>query len=317
MPQKPSLSQTSTPARVSAPHVQAALARAAQAKLPDRPLPHGPSQQRSLPTPLPARPPQPEHFRRALAPAQAKLPEPPSQMRQPAPHVRDAVASVQRKVPNLPAGLRQPAPHVQAALGGRVQAKPEQRTVPLPATHRHGSPAPYIRPLGVVQRTKIKDLPGFKTLDLCQSYTAKQYKKGTSRYVMLNFDPDWHITFFPRDPDTDPYQESVYTAFLNEDSTQDKGWRHDYKSIGELDFNEFHVTCGKLHKGTAKHFFYGETGNFVREEGAGITDADRQMADKLRATITPMAAVSAYQPSAKRPECPECRNRRKRRFKLL
>jgi hypothetical protein len=70
MPQRPFISPTAVPARVSAPHVQAALARAAQAKLPDRP----------------------------------------SHARMPAPHVQNAVGAVQRQVAIPPAVTRQPPP---------------------------------------------------------------------------------------------------------------------------------------------------------------------------------------------------------------
>jgi hypothetical protein len=236
-----------SPPRPPAAHVQAALLRAAQAKLPDR---------------SPRQGPQPEHVRRALAPLQAKLPDPPSQTRPPAPHVRAAVTAVQRKATGSPARP--------------VQAKTLQRAVLQPA--------------------KVKDLPGYKELSLSQSYTAKQYSYAASRYVMLDLGNDWHITFFPKDPASDPYQNSVLEAYVNEDATRDERWRHDYQQIGELDYNEFHVTFGKLHKGTAKHFFYDENGNFLREGGAGITDDDRKKADQLRATITPHATVNAYKP---------------------
>jgi hypothetical protein len=123
MPQKPPASPISTSVRIPAPHIQSALVRAAQAKLPDRPPQHGQPQQRSLPSAPPARPPQPEHVRRALSPAQAKLPDPPPQARSTAPHVRDAVASVQRKVPLQTAGRRPLASHIQTALASGIQRK--------------------------------------------------------------------------------------------------------------------------------------------------------------------------------------------------
>src|SRR4051794_33906457 len=99
-----------------APHLQAALARTVQAK-------------------LPGRPPQAEHVRRALAPAQAKLPEPPSPARPPAPHVRSATAVVQRQVAVRPAGLQRleagaprraapSAPGVQSPRSGFKPALP-------------------------------------------------------------------------------------------------------------------------------------------------------------------------------------------------
>ena len=111
------------PLRTPAPHVQAALARAAQAKLPERsPLPLQPSQQSCRP--------QAEHVRRALAPAQAKLPDPPSPGRpqiQQAKHMQAAVASLQKKVPIAPPFCAAPpalsikSPAAPRALQGKLE----------------------------------------------------------------------------------------------------------------------------------------------------------------------------------------------------
>ena len=110
MPQKPFAPPPVHPARALAPHVQAVTARAAQAKLPDRPPSPG-----HLP---PGPPPRASHVQKALAAVQAKLPETPSQVRPPAAHVRNAVAPIQQKASMPLTGNRQPAAHVQA-----VQAK--------------------------------------------------------------------------------------------------------------------------------------------------------------------------------------------------
>lgn len=92
------------PARAVAPHVQAAVARAAQAKL----LPQGSAAHPSRPSVQPSSPPKPpqaDHVRRALGPAQAKLPTPPRLPQAGLPqakHVRQALAQVQAK-PRPPA----------------------------------------------------------------------------------------------------------------------------------------------------------------------------------------------------------------------
>jgi len=133
MPQKPP-----PPSRTPAPHVQAAVARAAQAKLPERAPSPGRTPQRPLPA-APQNPPsQAAHVRRALTPAQAKLPEPVSQGRLPAAHVRDAVASVQTK------------PSVPAILAVR------QRMTAEPATPAPGCRAPENRVIKAAQSKAVQ-----------------------------------------------------------------------------------------------------------------------------------------------------------------
>jgi hypothetical protein len=141
---------------------------------------------------------------------------------------------------------------------------------------------------------KIKNLPNYQNLNLQQNYSAKIHQKyGHSRYVILFINKDWHITFFPRDPANDPYNNSAYDSYQYEEYTKDNSWHWNWTAIGELDYSEFHVTTGKLHKGAAKHFFYDESGNFLREEGDGITDEDRKTADEIRLTIKPQATRNA------------------------
>jgi hypothetical protein len=110
MSQRPCISLTSTPVRVSAPHVQAAMARAAQAKLPDRPS-H-------------ARVPAP-HVQNALGAVQRQVPIPPAGTRRPPTAqakrgqilpVRPALISAQVKLPVSPVQRRPPVPQIQAAL---------------------------------------------------------------------------------------------------------------------------------------------------------------------------------------------------------
>jgi len=104
MPQKPP-APPSQPPRAAAPHVQAAVARAAQAKLPERP-------------PLPARPLQPA----ASLPTQSRLP---------AHHVREAMSAVQTKL-SIPAGARpRPAPPLRASPSthGNGRHVPRQATL--------------------------------------------------------------------------------------------------------------------------------------------------------------------------------------------
>ncbi len=113
MPQKQPAPPFVQLSRAPAPHVKAAVAHAAQAKLPDRPNP--PSRQ---PPPLPEqnRPPQPPHVRQALAPAQAKPPAPPvygtPQARHPQATAISPSASVPRalqgKIHGLPPRVVQP-----------------------------------------------------------------------------------------------------------------------------------------------------------------------------------------------------------------
>ncbi|MFL6263333.1 MAG: hypothetical protein ACJ76Y_26860 [Thermoanaerobaculia bacterium] len=99
------------PPRQPALHVQAATARAAQAKLPDRvPAP--------WPSPPPAVPVLAEHVRRALAPAQAKLPQAVAPGRPQAPHVRNAVQAVQAMPAAPPRTFRPPAPPVPSPVSG-------------------------------------------------------------------------------------------------------------------------------------------------------------------------------------------------------
>ena len=154
------------------------------------------------------------------------------------------------------------------------------------------------RESAVLQKAKVKDLPGFndhyKGGYLKQGYFANIHKEhGHSRYVLFFIEDSWHITFTPKNPKTDPYQQAAYWAFQNEeyDGTD---WQYDKEMIGELEYGEFHITTGKLHKGTAKHFFYSENGNFLHEEGKGIKDLDRRTADMLRWRIKPHALSSAY-----------------------
>jgi hypothetical protein len=92
-------------ARVRAPHVQAALVRAAQAKLPERPPSQGRIQQGPVP-PL-NRPSQAAHVQQTLAAVQAKMPEP----------------------PRLPAVPKHPA---QAPAASRTAVAPRASPVKLP-----------------------------------------------------------------------------------------------------------------------------------------------------------------------------------------
>jgi len=111
------------PSRAAAPHVQAAVARAAQAKLPERPA----SPVHPHPSRVPSAPrnpsPQAAHVRNTLAPVQAKLQESPLQGRPPAAHVQNAVGSVQRKGSMPVVRPRQAAPPMPVLPGRAVQAR--------------------------------------------------------------------------------------------------------------------------------------------------------------------------------------------------
>jgi len=132
--QKPSRPVTAMSVRTPAPHVQAALAPTAQARMPD----HRSAQGR------PHTPPSGEHVRQALAQVQAKRAEPASQ-RSPAAHVPSAGGAVQN---------RQPARHVGAALGGGVQAKVAPASLhPQASTGR--PPAPVRIHSNTIQRDKV------------------------------------------------------------------------------------------------------------------------------------------------------------------
>jgi hypothetical protein len=135
MPQKPPF-PPAQPSRTSAPHVQAAVARAAQAKLPDRPASQAHPQPDRVPNVMHRSSPQAAHVQKALAAVQAKRPEFPPAGRLPAVHVQNAVASVQRKV-SMPAPKpRQAASYVSVTPGRGVQAR--RASVPMRAI---GGPA--------------------------------------------------------------------------------------------------------------------------------------------------------------------------------
>jgi hypothetical protein len=94
-------------ARVRAPHVQGAMLRAAQAKLPEKPPVQGWIQK--SPVPAPNRPPQAAHVQRALAAVQASRPGPPPPPALPkhpaqapvAPRTAVAARASQAKLPEL------------------------------------------------------------------------------------------------------------------------------------------------------------------------------------------------------------------------
>ncbi len=132
MPQKPPAPPTIQPLRASepAPHVRAAIMRAAQAKLPEHsPLPVRPPQQSCRP--------QAEHVRQALAPMQAKLLAPPHGHPQ-TQHVQTPVVSLQSKVPLGPSSLGVPQtlptslPIVPRALQRKVQHQGSHSNVVQP-----------------------------------------------------------------------------------------------------------------------------------------------------------------------------------------
>ncbi|MFL6234160.1 MAG: hypothetical protein ACJ76N_13580 [Thermoanaerobaculia bacterium] len=148
------------PPRPPALHVQAATARAAQAKLPDRvPAPR--------PSPPLAVPVLAEHVRRALAPAQAKLPQAVAPGRPQASHVRNAVQAVQAMPAAPPRTFRPPAPHVPSPLR---QPPPVSRTQPRP-------PGP------VVQRRKILMPPPLGEIET-EDYTERELDGFIGRYLM-------------------------------------------------------------------------------------------------------------------------------------
>ncbi|HEX6904101.1 MAG TPA: hypothetical protein VF789_30605 [Thermoanaerobaculia bacterium] len=141
MPPKPPLPSVLT--RAPAKHVQDALARAAQAKLPER------------------RPPLADHVRKALQPAQAKIPERLPVSRPQAPHVQAAVAVVQKATaPSASPG--RPAPHVQKALR-------EHANTARPATG------------AVLQQRKIQ-IPGFGEIET-SDYTESQLNAFVSSHL--------------------------------------------------------------------------------------------------------------------------------------
>lgn len=123
-----------------APHVQAAVARAAQAKLPVRPAAAAPdpTPPAAMPgaqaKPVPSRPPQADHVRRALAPAQAKLPTAAGPGRAPAPHVTAATAAVQRLAAPVPRSVGTPPPAVPLRPAG---ADAPSRRGPVLPPHPH------------------------------------------------------------------------------------------------------------------------------------------------------------------------------------
>jgi hypothetical protein len=137
--------------RPPAPHVQAALLRAAQAKLPDR-LPAAPA----------------PHVRNALAAAQAKQPPaPPGRHQAPqAPHVRQALHAAQAKLP---------APATQAAQA--AQAANARQAAP-PVAGIQGRPGP------VLQRRKVQ-VPGLGEIDT-EDYTEDELYALIPRHLMAD-----------------------------------------------------------------------------------------------------------------------------------
>jgi hypothetical protein len=126
-----------------------------------------------------------------------------------------------------------------------------------------------------------------------QSYHQDIDPTKSTRYVMLMFDDGWHISFYPinpNDPSEDKYRQVAKEGFENEPPYTKGDWRYDYGMMDTLKFNEFHVTSGRLHKGTAKHFFYKDDGTFIRENGKSISRKDRLYADQLRRQIVPSAS---------------------------
>jgi hypothetical protein len=131
--------------RPSAPHVQATVPRAAQAKLPER-----------CPAPLAA------HVRGALAAAQAKA-SAAAPDRRPAPHVRAVVEAVQAKT-SPAAAPRTAAPHVQAAVAIGKQIQPCRAPI--------GSPRPPV----VVQPLKIYQTRVFAATAKSKGGTGTDYE---------------------------------------------------------------------------------------------------------------------------------------------
>ncbi len=138
--------------RVLAPHVQAALAPAVQAK----------PQDRTAPVRLPA-----QHVRSAVGAVQRQVPVPPAGIRQP-PHVhtklgaqivRTAPAPAQVKLPPSPAQSPPLPPQIQATLrsaDSKVIANPSSRRLSDPVLQTARSPAhrtvqPYMRDLPSVE----------------------------------------------------------------------------------------------------------------------------------------------------------------------
>ena len=155
------------PPRPPAPHVQAAIARTAQAKSPPPLL--SPSQ--TFPALSRNQPHQAASGHQTFPPAQPKLPPPVSRDRSPAPHVRAAVASVQTKLSAQPPKTGQPAAHLQAALKAQVQTKPG------PAQGASPGSAPHLR--AMVAQAKIAGAPqraGARETRVVQPYEQKTIK---------------------------------------------------------------------------------------------------------------------------------------------
>jgi len=171
MPQKPP-SPPALPSRPQAPHVQAAVARAVQSKLPER----SPAPRQTLSASPTAQPPArlpAEHVHRALAPAQAKLPQVSQQGRPQAPHVVNAVRSAQMKMAAPVQNSRPPASHVAAT---------SKAAGPPPVRHRASAKSVQTRPSPVVQRRKVR-VPPLGEIDT-EDYTERQLDGFITRYLM-------------------------------------------------------------------------------------------------------------------------------------